>query len=306
MQSTSIPVGLPSKLFLPKNREIEKAALFFLAIKSLQFRDNGFIKNYKSRIKEIGTMLDCSEATVRRRIGELKAIGLVSFHGKSIALRSYQKFCDTFQIKNNRRFYIDFSEFIKNPRAILECMALSININQQKHVINKKLLQIFGQSHRRTNSTGRIAAQKIKQATELTGYSIFDSIEQVNLNVRTEATFSEILNETKSINQVKSKAAISCVGMAKMIGRQSGSTGSKRLRKMSAIGMIDRKYRYEVLYVGEDSGKAISFLREINPGKIILKRGKYVISPVACSIEFNDEHLIRFSSCKVNAHFARK
>lgn len=305
MQSTVIPIALPTKIFLPQYREMEKAALFFLSLKSLRFRNSGFIKNYRSKIKEIGNELDCSEATVRRRIAELKAIGLVSFHGKSIALRSYQKFCDIFDIKANRRFYIDLSEFIKNPRAVLEYMALNTNINQQNHVVKKKVISVFGNRQRRNNSTGRIAAERIRESSELMGYSVLDAIEQINLGVRTESSFSTILNndKTQAIKSIKSKSAMSCLGMAKLIGRQSGSTGSKRLKRMVDLKMIERRYRYEIMYCGPNASGALSYLRETITKKVFLKRGRYVISPIACSISFRDDYAIRFISCKVNTVF---
>jgi predicted transcriptional regulator len=305
MQSTVIPLGLSTKIFLPENRGAEKAVLFFLSLKSLEFRDNGFIKNYRSRIREIGKQLDCSEATVRRRIGELKAIGLISFHGKSIAIRSYKRLCDVFGIKYTRRFYIDFQEFIKNPRAILEYMALNTNINQQNHVVKKKVISVFGNRQRRNNSTGRIAAERIRESSELMGYSVLDAIEQINLGVRTESSFSTILNndQTQAIKSIKSKSAMSCLGMAKLIGKQSGSTGSKRLKRMVDLNMIERRYRYEIMYCGPNASGALSYLRETITKKVFLKRGHYVISPIACSISFRDDYEIRFVSCKVNTVF---
>ncbi len=305
MQSTVIPLGLSTKIFLPENRGAEKAVLFFLSLKSMEFRDNGFIKNYRSRIREIGKQLDCSEATVRRRIGELKAIGLISFHGKSIAIRSYKRLCDVFGIKYTRRFYIDFQEFIKNPRAILEYMALNTNINKQKHVIKKKVISVFGEQNRRNNLTGRIAAERIRESSELLGVSVIDAIDQINLGVRTESSFSSILNknQTKAISSIKSKTVMSCIGMAKMIGRVSGSTGSKRLRQMKSSGIIERRYRYEIMYFGENARQALSYFRETMTNKVFMKRGRYVISPLACEIFFKEDYNIRFVSCKVNAHF---
>ena len=128
--TTTIPIELTNAFFDQKNKHMEKSVLFFLALKSLEWRSCGFIKNYRSRTQEIASRLNCSESTLRRRIAELKRLGLISHHKKSIALRSYSHLCSLYNIKDSRRHLISLEAYLQNPLFIIEHMALSKRMAQ--------------------------------------------------------------------------------------------------------------------------------------------------------------------------------
>lgn len=281
---------------------MEKAVLFLLGLKSLSFRSNGYIHNYRSRYVEIAKALNCSDATVRRRINELKRLKLVQCHGKNLSLRSYSTLCSLYGVAHARRHLVNLSTYLLNPRFILESIALDSNIAQQQYVITKKVNNVLSDNGRRTKKTRRIAKVKEQEFHKSNGISLLDAIEQLNFNVRTENSFSDITSSTHLINDIKSKSALSCIGMAKMIGRRSAITGSKRLRKMVSLGIIERKYRYEVIYNGADARQALSYFRSECTNKHLFVKGHFVLSPIACSISMS----MALSSCKVSTLFERK
>lgn len=303
LPTTTIPIELTNAFFDQKNKHMEKSVLFFLALKSLEWRSCGYIKNYKSRLQEIASLLNCSESTLRRRVAELKQLGLISHHKKSIALRSYSHLCSLYNIKDSRRYFISLDIYLQNPRFVIEHMALSKSIAQQQYIINKKVNDILSSDQRRNNKTRRIAKAKLNEFHKNNGISFIDAVEQLNFNVRTESSFENIVNPSSlnELNTLKSKTALSCIGMSLLIGRKSAITGSKRLRKMTHLNMIKRSYRYKVLYYGNEAKQALSYLRNDSLSTYMFRRGDYILSPIACSIDV----LCNVSSSKVNTLFDR-
>jgi hypothetical protein len=197
---------------------------------------------------------------------------------------------------------VNLSTYLLNPRFVIESIALNTNIAQQQYVISKKVNNVLSDNDRRTNKTRRVAKAKQQQFHSENGISLLDAIEQLNFNVRTENSFSNITSSPQLLNDIKAKTALSCIGMAKMIGRRSAITGSKRLRKMALLGAINRKYRYEVIYNGANAKEALHYFRGELINKHLFVKGDLVLSPIACSIDV----LMPYPSSKVNTLFARK
>lgn len=300
-RTTSIPTQLNSAFFKAENSEIEKSVLMFLALKSLEFRRSGYIHNYTSRLQEIAKSINCSESTLRRRVAELKRIGLVKAHNKKhLSLRSYARLCELYNIKDTRRYYLPLDTFLEKPRFILEAMALAKTIAQQQYKINAKINGAINKDQRRNNKTRRIIQSRLNQFHSRNGISLIEAIEQLNLNLRTKESFDSYIDQ-QQLSSINSKTALSCIGMAKLINRRSGITGSKRLRKMASMHLITREHRYKVLYYGNEAKQALMHYRG-ECSFYVFKYGNYILSPIACGVAM----VSSMPSSKVNTFFDRK
>lgn len=201
-----------------------KAMAVFYSIKFL-YR-GGIIKNLTSRYGEISRMIGISPNNLRNKIKRLEREGLVFKEGKNLCFTGFNEISKKFKSKTNKSFRIEHCG-AKELEVKLKALAIHSNIQKQEFVIQKKVIE------KEMRKFGKIEAKSTRIKIRKYLKKKMGSI--INKHSRRELFSDPNMTNNKKINP---DATMSRMGMARLFGRVSKSTGTRMTKKFKTFNIL--------------------------------------------------------------------
>lgn len=216
-------------VILLKDSPMLKSMGVFYSMKFLYV--GGIIKDITSRYEEISDRIGISQSNLRGKVKHLIEKGLLRKEGRNLVFAGYDEIGRLFQLKTKKSFRISHRK-AKELETIIKALALEVNFERQRHKVRE-----------------RIVSEELKRYGKIEAKGIRMKIRKyIRKNI---GNYAEKYNRRVSPNprnpfvncKVNTDISISRQGLAEMVGRKSKSTGSRIMRKMNSLGLLeaDRK-----------------------------------------------------------------
>lgn len=210
---------------LLKDQTMLKCMSVFYSMKFLYV--GGIIKDIPSRYGEIAGKIGISRSNLRGKVKILTERGLLKREGRNLVFAGFDEIGKRFQLKTKKSFRVSHRG-AKELETIMKALSLEVNFEMQRHKVRER---IVSEELRRY---GKIEAKGIKAKIR----------KHIRKNI---AHYAVKYNKRVSLNpgnpftppKTNTDISISRQGLASMVGRKSKSTGSRLMRKMTCMGLVE-------------------------------------------------------------------
>lgn len=187
----------------------------------------GIIKDIPSRYGEIAGKIGISRSNLRGKVKVLTERGLLKREGRNLLFAGFDEIGKRFQLKTKKSFRVSHRG-AKELETVMKALSLEVNFEMQRHKVRER---IVSEELRRY---GKIEAKGIKAKIR----------KYIRKNI---AHYAVKYNRRVSPNpgnpfvppRTNTDISISRQGLAHMMGRRSKSTGSRLMRRMASLGLVE-------------------------------------------------------------------
>lgn len=314
-------------LFLTQHVDVDRKKMkqieFYYQLKLLY--TCGCIKNYRKRYKELSTMLNMGESTLRGKIMQLKEQGLASSDKNHLYIRSKyhfsqwlgEKFEDS-DLKENymRRFKITKRNF-KNFSTIIYATIIDNNLKQQKDQYCYKVFQSevekttqkIKRGYRRTKKY-KVLLNNINNFIDNDKKGVVNLIEDIKTycqqyyfdeNLKRRLTMKYFDFKTCDLNFSQDRNpyfTLSRKSIATLLGRNSKSWGHSLIKNLKKANLIDKDDKIEYNLLDHYDNTFIDIFLSINntiKGKLIYNSSNNIIKLIySNNISINNNILYNY------------
>lgn len=214
---------LPDRIL--QDTSVLKGMSVFYSMKFLYV--GGVIKDMPSRYREIAGRIGISQSNLRSKVRLLAEMGLVKRQGRNLTFAGFNEIGRIFNLKAKRSFRVSHAG-AKRMETIFKALSLEVNFERQRHKVRERIVNEELKRYGKIEAKGIQAKIRRHIRRNIAGYA--------ERQERRASQHSPNRFEHRGIN---TDITISRQGMADMMGRKSKSTGSRLLRRMSSMGLVE-------------------------------------------------------------------
>lgn len=218
----------------------------------------GIIKDITSRYGEIAERIGISESNLRSKVKTLTERGLLKRDGRNLLFAGFDQIGKTFQLKTKKSFRVSHRG-AKELETIMKALALEVNFEMQRHKVRERIVS------EELKRYGKIEAKGIK--AKIRKY-IRKNIAHYALKY--ERRVSDNPRNPFIPPKTNTDISISRQGLASMVGRKSKSTGSRLMKRMGSMGLLESDSKRIERVCGKADGNVLRHL-ELDSSYFIFK-----------------------------------
>lgn len=249
---------LPSKIV--ENPRLIKAFAVFYGLKFIYV--GGIIINITGRYDEIASKLGISQNNLRGKIKTLLELGLVKREGRNLWFAGFNQIGKTLQTKSKKSYKIGYTN-VKALETIIKALAIENNLERQRHKVKEKIV------NEELRRYGKIEAKTIRNKIK--------KYIRKNILFYSEKYQKRVSSKSKNFfskPKLNTDISISRMGIADMMGRISKSTGSRLVRKMKALNLLESDEK-RIERVSNNVGDLITKYLDLDSSYFVFKRSLY-------------------------------
>lgn len=249
---------LPSRIV--DNPKLIKAFAVFYGLKFIYV--GGIIINITGRYEEIADRLGISPNNLRGKIKTLIELGLVKKEGRNICFAGFNQIGKTLETKSRKSYRISYTN-VKALETIIKALAIENNLERQRHSVKEKIVK------EELRRYGKIEAKTIRNKIRRyirKNISFYSEKYHKRVSSKSKSTFSK--------PKLNTDISISRMGIADMMGRISKSTGSRLVRKMKTLNLLESDEK-RIEMVSSNVGNLITKYLDLDSSYFVFKRSLY-------------------------------
>jgi DNA-binding Lrp family transcriptional regulator len=254
---------------LVKDTTMLKSMGVFYSMKFLYV--GGIIKDMTSRYGEIAERIGISPSNLRGKVKNLIGMGLVRKEGRNLLFAGHEEIGRAFKLKSKRGFRVS-ARNARELETVVKALALEVNFEKQRHRIREGIVSEELRRYGKIEAKG-IRLKIRKYIRKNIGNYAKKYTERVSPKPRNPF-------ETRKIN---TDITISRQGLADMVGRKSKSTGSRLIRRMGSLGLLESDSKRVERVCSKANGHVLKHL-ELDSSYFVFKGVLYKRKPNSVSL----------------------
>lgn len=258
--SNTIKINKSVPESISKDSSMLKAMAVFYSMKFLY--KGGIIKNITGRYDEIAGAIGISGNNLRQKVKRLEKEGLVRKVGRDLYFLGFNAITEKFNGKTKKSYKIDHCG-AKELEIKLKALAICVNIEKQEFVLQEKIIELEMKKFGKIEAKG--TRKKIKRHIRKNYSSVLNKHSKRKLFSNTNRIFNQNINTEVTITRM---------GMANMFGRVSKSSGTRLVKNLKRIKIIEKDDK-RIELVHRKMGKSAIRHLELDSSFFVFKGSLY-------------------------------
>ncbi len=246
-----VHAGVPSQVC--PNHEFLRSYSIFLRLKSLY--TGGCLHNYRKRYDELASKLNISSSTLRKAVAFLKNKKFAISKGQHLWFISADKVSMHFEGHKSKGYKIVPDG---NTEYKLQTLSIHENITKQENAIKAQFI--------------KVELEKVYGTVKNIQYKAIKKLHRALSLLPMKEIKKRIYQQPTQYKGITAHATLSRQGIAKLLGYENKSTGTRLVRRLVGLGFLDDvKVMHKVIISGISQG---SFRRLHYEGALYWRNGK--------------------------------
>lgn len=210
--------GVPTALCADHN--FLRCYVIFLRLKSMYV--GACLLNYRKRYDELASKLNISNSNLRKSIAFLKLKKFVFSKNDHLWLISSDKVSESLQVKIKGRYRIIADD---NSESKIQTLAINENLNKQNEAIKSQYI--------------KVELEKVYGNVQNIQHKAIKKLHRALSSIPMNEIKKRIYQQPSNYKGITAQATLSRQGIARILGYENKSTGSRIVKRLVALGYLE-------------------------------------------------------------------